>query len=79
MRPHRLLSAANIFTRPSLPWLRPTFFTFATTAFVDGNKRVGANAAITFLPMNHWEPDFAPDELADLVLPVASGAVAWQS
>ena len=26
--------------------------------FVDGNKRVGANAAITFLLMNGWEPTF---------------------
>jgi death on curing protein len=41
--------------------------------FVDGNKRVGANAAITFLLMNDWEPDFEPDDLADLVLSVASG------
>jgi death-on-curing protein len=44
-------------------------------AFVDGNKRVGANAAITFLLMNDWEPAFDEDELADLVLAVASGAV----
>ncbi len=26
--------------------------------FVDGNKRVGANAAIAFLLMNDWEPTF---------------------
>jgi hypothetical protein len=25
--------------------------------------------------MNDWEPDFDPDELADMVLSVASGAV----
>jgi death on curing protein len=42
---------------------------------VDGNKRVGANAAITFLLMNDWEPDFEPDDLADLVLSVASDRV----
>jgi death-on-curing protein len=24
-------------------------------AFIDGNKRVGANAAITFLLMNNWD------------------------
>lgn len=41
--------------------------------FLDGNKRVGANAAITFLFMNDWIPDFDPDELVDLVLSVASG------
>src|ERR1700723_4800560 len=42
-------------------------------AFIDGNKRVGANAAITFLLMNNWEPTFAEKGLVDLVLAVASG------
>jgi death-on-curing protein len=45
-------------------------------AFIDGNKRVGANSAITFLLMNDWEPTFAETELADLVLAIASGTVA---
>jgi death-on-curing protein len=40
--------------------------------FVDGNKRVGANAAITFLLINDWEPTFEEEELADLVLSIAS-------
>ena len=44
--------------------------------FIDGNKRVGANAAITFLLMNHWEPTFDEEELVDLVLSVASGQLA---
>src|SRR5690242_16295017 len=30
--------------------------------FIDGNKRVGANAAITFLLLNGWEPAFEEDE-----------------
>jgi death on curing protein len=42
-------------------------------AFVDGNKRVGANAALTFLLMNDWDADFDEEELVDLVLSVASG------
>ena len=41
--------------------------------FVNGNKRTGANAAITFLLINDWEMDFSEDELVDLVLSVASG------
>ena len=41
-------------------------------AFVDGNKRVGANAAITFLLINDWEVSFDQDELVDVVLSVAS-------
>jgi death-on-curing protein len=40
--------------------------------FVDGNKRVGANAAITFLLINNWEPTFTEEELADVVLSIAS-------
>ena len=42
-------------------------------AFIDGNKRVGANAAITFLLMNDWDATFSEEELVDLVLSVASG------
>jgi death on curing protein len=44
--------------------------------FVDGNKRVGANCAITFLLMNDWEATFNETELVDLVLAVASGKMA---
>jgi death-on-curing protein len=44
--------------------------------FVDGNKRAGANAAITFLLMNDWEPTFHEEELVELVLSVASGRVS---
>lgn len=43
---------------------------------VDGNKRTGANAAITFLLMNDWEPEFSENELIDLVLALASGAMS---
>jgi death on curing protein len=44
-------------------------------AFIDGNKRVGANAAITFLLMNDWEPAFDEENFAEMVLSVASGAL----
>jgi death-on-curing protein len=44
--------------------------------FVDGNKRVAANAAITFLLMNDWEPTFTEDALVDTVLAVASSSMA---
>jgi prophage maintenance system killer protein len=37
---------------------------------------VGANAAITFLLMNNWEPAFGEEELVDLVLSVASGGLS---
>jgi death on curing protein len=41
--------------------------------FVDGNKRTGANAAITFLLINGWDLEVSAEELVDLVLAVASG------
>jgi len=41
--------------------------------FIDGNKRAGANAAITFPLMNNWEPTFKDQELVDLVLSLAAG------
>jgi death-on-curing protein len=46
--------------------------------FVDGNKRAGANAAITFLFLNNWEPTLAEEELVELVLAVASSRLAKQ-
>src|SRR5262249_35057437 len=43
--------------------------------FIDGNKRVGANAAVAFLFLNDWELSCAEDELVELVLGVAQGRV----
>jgi death-on-curing protein len=43
--------------------------------FIDGNKRVAANAAITFLLINDWEPTFTEDALVDTVLAVASSSM----
>jgi death-on-curing protein len=65
------------FLHASLPTMAAAylFHLCQNHAFVDGNKRVGANAAITFLLMNNREPTFDADELAELVLSVASGAL----
>ncbi|MEN6605972.1 MAG: Fic family protein [Bryobacteraceae bacterium] len=43
--------------------------------FIDGNNRVGANAAVTFLLVNDWVPGFETDKFVDLVLAVASGVM----
>lgn len=43
--------------------------------FVDGNKRVGAHAAIVFVIVNDWEFLAAPDELVEITLDVAAGKV----
>jgi death-on-curing protein len=64
------------FLHPSTPAMAAAylFHLCQNHPFIDGNKRVGANAAISFLLMNGWEPMFDEDELAELVLSVASGA-----
>src|ERR1019366_2447988 len=43
-------------------------------AFIDGNKRVGANAAIAFLLMNDWEPTFDEEEFVDMRLKAVNGS-----
>src|ERR1700723_3634303 len=65
------------FLHPSIPAMAAAylFHLCQNHAFIDGNKRVGANAAITFLLMNNWEPTFDEDQLAELVLSVASAGL----
>jgi death on curing protein len=41
--------------------------------FIDGNKRVGAVAAIVFLTLNGYEFDAPEEDFADMVLAVARG------
>jgi death-on-curing protein len=43
--------------------------------FIDGNKRAGVAAAMTFLEMNGVEVDADEDDLYDLVLGVAEGKI----
>jgi len=43
--------------------------------FVDGNKRVGAHAAIVFLEANGWECLATSEDLVDVTLGVASGEI----
>ena len=66
------------FLHPTIPSMAAAylFHLCQNHAFVDGNKRTGANAAITFLLINEWELDFSEDELVDLVLSVASGTTS---
>lgn len=68
------------FLHPSIPAMAAAylFHLCQNHAFIDGNKRVGANAAITFLLMNDWDATFGEDELVDVVLSVASGRLAKQ-
>ena len=45
--------------------------------FVDGNKRIGAHVMLVFLALNGIELDYTQDELADVILGVASGKTGF--
>jgi len=63
------------FLHPSIPAMAATylFHICQNHPFIDGNMRTAANAAITFLLMNNWEPRFEEDQLVNIVLSVAEG------
>ncbi len=44
--------------------------------FIDGNKRVGLEAALVFLEINSAAVDASDDELVDLVLKTATGSLS---
>jgi death-on-curing protein len=69
------------FLRPSISAMAATclFHLCQNHAFIDGNKRVGENAAIAFLLINDWEPTFDEDEFVDLVLSVPQECCANRS
>jgi death-on-curing protein len=47
--------------------------------FVDGNKRVGAQAMVLFLLANAWEPEFGSSELTEVTLAIARGELAAEA
>jgi death-on-curing protein len=65
------------YLHPSIPAMAAAylFHLCQNHPFVDGNKRAGANAAITFLLLQDWEPLFDEEELVNVVLSVASGVM----
>ncbi len=47
--------------------------------FVDGNKRVGAHAAIAFLIANGFVPEFTSKELVEITLATARGEMSAEA
>ncbi len=47
----------------------------ANHPFVDGNKRVGAHAALVFIELNDWTANITPKELEDVTMEVARGNI----
>jgi death-on-curing protein len=66
------------FLHPSIAAMAAAYLFHITQnhPFIDGNKRVGANAAIAFLLLNDVEPTFDEDGLVELVLGVAQGQIS---
>jgi death on curing protein len=66
------------YLHPTVPDMAAAYLFHLTQnhPFIDGNKRVGANAAITFLIMNEVEPTFGEEALVELVLGVAQGVIS---
>lgn len=69
------------FLHPSIPAMAAAylFHICQNHPFIDGNKRAGANAMVTFLLMNDWDVDLTEDELVNLVLDVASSRLSKTS
>lgn len=47
--------------------------------FIDGNKRVGAHAAVLFLLLNGWDLTAAPGDLEEITMGVARSEVNQES
>lgn len=74
--PCRMATFGCAFLHPSIPEMVAAylFHLCQNHSFIDGNKRVAANAAIPFLLLNDWDLELTPDELVDVVIREASGA-----
>lgn len=47
--------------------------------FVDGNKRIGTHVMLVFLMLNDIELAYQQDELADIILRLASGEITYDA
>ena len=63
------------YLHPTIPEMAAAylFHLVENHPFLDGNKRVGAMAALVFLDLNGFEFDATDEQFSDLVMRVASG------
>ena len=63
------------YLHPTIPEMAAAylFHLVENHPFLDGNKRVGAMAALVFLDLNGFEFDATDEQFTDLVMRVASG------
>lgn len=68
---------AGEWLHPSIPSMAAAylFHLCQNHSFLDGNKRIGAQAAVVFLLINDWRLHVSEEQLIDMVLGVASGVI----
>ena len=74
-RPRQTFAGEDLYPDPAAKAASLMHSLVTNHPFVDGNKRVGAHAALVFLVANGLEPTFGPEELTDITLSVARGEV----
>ena len=77
--PFQSFDKVDIFPSIQQKGARLGFGLIRNHAFLDGNKRIGAHAMLVFLSLNGIELSYTQEELADMVLKVASNdnMVKW--
>ncbi len=72
-----MASFGGEYLHPSIPAMAAAylFHLCQNHPCIDGNKRTGANSAITFLFLNDWDLDLDEDGLVEIVLAVAGGGL----
>lgn len=71
--PFQTFGGAELYPTLLLKGARLGFSFIKNHPFVDGNKRIGAHAMLTFLLLNGIEIECSPSELTEIILGVASG------
>lgn len=78
-RPQMTFAGEDLYTDPAAKAGALMHSIVMNHPFVDGNKRVGAHAALLFLRSNQLEPVIGPAELTEITLAVARGEVSAEA
>jgi death on curing protein len=78
-RPHMTFGGEDLYTDVPAKAAALMHSLVMNHPFVDGNKRVGAHAAVLFLRANHFQPGFTREELTEVTLGLARGEVSAEA
>jgi len=78
-RPQMTFAGEDLYSDPAAKAAALMHSLVMNHPFVDGNKRVGAHAALLFLRANDLLPVIAPAELTEITLAVARGEVSAEA